>query len=371
MTLKGFSLLNGLPFLGADKAVHVLLNSHTIEQAEQLQIALGARRFARGHYQGRVLAIDPHRPRSYSKRQMRRHCKDQTSKPFRTAQQFFSFDVDTQQPCAFTLSTSAHSAAQAAPDLLRVTAAILPPKFTSAKKEGKTPPFLLADTEHCVSSLADYVDQKTPFDLMTPFARRKTAEKRWRELSPDAFTRHWAGYATATLHHTFRHGNGGPYWEVVQRLGERKEEWFFSGFLLTRLRDEAASLTQDYPARWHLEEFYNFQQAMGWERAGTMNLHIRYNHLSMALLAQAALSQLRARLGEPHRSWTSQHLADELFRRLSGDVRVEGERIVVTYYHAPARVRECYENLQASLCAEQVNPRIPWLYNYKLAIRFR
>jgi hypothetical protein len=35
------------------------------------------------------------------------------------------------------------------------------------------------------------------------------------------------------------------------------------------------ALTVDYPKRWHAEEFFNAHQALGWDRAGTMNLNIR------------------------------------------------------------------------------------------------
>ena len=50
-----------------------------------------------------------------------------------------------------------------------------------------------------------------------------------------------------------------------------------------------------------------------------------------------------------------------------------GETVVVTYYNAPdaARLRRHYEDLPAKLKAEQVDPRLPWLYDFKLDFRFR
>jgi hypothetical protein len=59
----GFALLQGLPFLGTDPAVHQLLAGHTIAQAHELQRALGQRRQACGDYAGKVLIVDPHRTR--------------------------------------------------------------------------------------------------------------------------------------------------------------------------------------------------------------------------------------------------------------------------------------------------------------------
>jgi len=132
-------------------------------------------------------------------------------------------------------------------------------------------------------------------------------------------------------------------------------------------------LTRDYPKRWHVEEFFNTHQALGWKRAGTMNLNIRYGQMTMALLAQAAIHTLRQRLGEPVCDWDAAHMATSLFQGLDGDIRVTEDTIVVTYYNAPnvERLREHYEDLPGKLECENVDPRIPWLYNFKLDFRFR
>ena len=67
---RGFELANGLPFLASDTAVHELLASHTVNDAIRLQLALGKLRRASRDFQGKVLAIDPHRVPSHSRRQM-------------------------------------------------------------------------------------------------------------------------------------------------------------------------------------------------------------------------------------------------------------------------------------------------------------
>ena len=45
----------------------------------------------------------------------------------------------------------------------------------------------------------------------------------------------------------------------------------------------------------------------------------------------------------------------------------------MTYYNArdAAQLRRHYEDLPAKLKAEQVDPRLPWLYGFKLDFRFR
>ena len=75
VALRGFETLNGLPFLATDTAMHFLLDSHAVAEAQRLQVALGKIRRVSGHYAGKLLLIDPHRPLSYSRRHMRRHRK--------------------------------------------------------------------------------------------------------------------------------------------------------------------------------------------------------------------------------------------------------------------------------------------------------
>ena len=66
LSQKGFELANGLPFVASDGAVHNLLDEHTVAESQQLQIALGKIRQTFGHFSGRLLAVDPHRIRTYS-----------------------------------------------------------------------------------------------------------------------------------------------------------------------------------------------------------------------------------------------------------------------------------------------------------------
>src|SRR5262249_9728542 len=55
-----FELINGLPFLATDVAIHELLGARTVADSLHLQVALGKVRRASGHFRGRVLAVDPH-----------------------------------------------------------------------------------------------------------------------------------------------------------------------------------------------------------------------------------------------------------------------------------------------------------------------
>lgn len=67
------------------------------------------------------------------------------------------------------------------------------------------------------------------------------------------------------------------------------------------------------------------------------------------------------------------HLAKALLGGMEGDIRVKQDTIVVTYYNAQnvEGLREQYENLPQRLGNEHIDPRISWLYDFKLDFRFR
>jgi hypothetical protein len=366
LTQQGFELANGLPFLATDSAIHHLLAEHTIEDCEELQVTLGKLRQASGDFRGRWLAVDPHRTRSYSQRQMRRHQMDKHCRPAKTCQTFWLLDADTHQPVCFTTGTSSRTVVQATPPLIDLAARIL-------SIDEANPALVLADAEHFSGALASSVYHRRGFDLLTPMSQTKALRKQMASIPADRFTPRWAGYATAKLPYKMRDSEE-TFWQYAQRFAERPEQWTFKSFLCTADRDEVEALTEAFPDRWHVEEFFHANQSLGWQKAGTLNLNIRYARMTMALLAQAVIAQLRQRVGEPLQAWDADHLAKALFSGLDGDVRVMGgDTILVTYYNAPnvELLRRHYEDLPGKLEAENIDPRVPWLYDFKLDFRFR
>ena len=81
---------------------------------------------------------------------------------------------------------------------------------------------------------------------------------------------------------------------------------------------------------------------LGWRRAGTQNLNIRYGQMTLALIAQTVLSQLRQRLSEPFRDWEAGHFANAVLQGLDGDVRVTGDIV-------PARVIRTSDNSRPTI----------------------
>lgn len=359
----GFELANGLPFVATDQAIHQLLGDLTVADAMKLQVMLGKLRLASGHFKGEIVAIDPHRTKSHSKRNMRKRSEKGERRPYKRAQTFWALDADSEQPLCFTAGTASRSAGEATPGLLDLVADILQPA------PGQT--LILADSEHYTIDLITDVHQRTGFDLLVPLPSRKPYRQAFKEIPDEQFTRRWAGYATAKLPFKLNKKDSGKYYQFAERFGERSEEYEYKGFLCTSDRDELDPLVTEYPKRWHVEEFFNANQALGWKRAGTMNLNIRYGQMTTALIAQAVTHQLRKRLSKPYSQWDANHMAKDLFHGLEGDVRVNDDTIVVTYYNAPEDLRCHYEGLPDTLVRDNVEPTIPWLYNYRLDFRFK
>jgi hypothetical protein len=369
LSQKGFEVANGLPFVPTDQAVHDWLESHTVAEAQAMQLALGKLRRARRHFGGRWLALDPHRLKSHTRRQMRRHRFNATDKPAKMCQTFFLFAAQKEQPVGFTLASAAPSVIQVTPTLLAMAAEILPASASASA----TQPLIPADKEHYREELFRAVHQQGSFDLLCALPALPNHRKRWSQIPPEQFTERWPGYATLTQAYRFKEAPDVLYYELVQRTGVRPKDYYYQAFLSTSRRAEVQALTQEYPQRGHVEEFFNFDQALGWHRAGTLNLNVRYGHMTLALLAQAAIHQFRQRLGPPFADWDATHFARNLFEGLQGDIRVSHDTIWVTYYKAPnvERLRRHYEHLPEKLAREGIKPEIPWLYNFKLDFRFK
>src|SRR3989304_5563579 len=254
--------------------------------------------------------------------------------------------------------------AEPTPELLHMATRILQPE------PGQT--LVLADSEHFTAELIDQVHGQTHFQLLVPMPNTRSLQRQLKAIAPEQFIPRWAGFATCKLPYRLT-PSPTTYHQFVQRSGETPEVGSFSAYLATCDRDEVEALANEYPQRWHVEEFFNTDQKLGWKRAGTLNLNIRYGQMTLALVAQAVLHQLGGRGGDPVTQWDAPHLAKDLLQGLDGDVGVNRDTIIITYYNAPNadQLRSHYEDLPGRLESEGVDPRIPWLYDFKLDFRFK
>ena len=182
----------------------------------------------------------------------------------------------------------------------------------------------------------------------------------------------WAGYAVGES--KYQPAVDQPaIRQIVQRTGETETDYAYKAFVTNSQMSAEVLMTLLFPQRWNIEEFFNLESALGWNRASTLNLHIRFAKLTMALIAQAAIYQLRTKLPGDIKNWTAQSMARKLFNGIDGDLRVKNDTIIVTFYNAPQAdiLKKHYVDLPQQLEAQGLDPRVPWLYNFKVDYRFK
>lgn len=358
---QGFSLVNGLSFLATDESIHRILDAKPISDYADFQSALMKIRMLDGHYGdgGRILAIDPHRIGSATKRTMVQKKKRPELPSAKMMQTFFCNDTGTGQPLAFTLSASGKTCSQATIQLLDMVGEVM----------GHQKALVLADKEHFTTEIAEYFEGSPAVDILMPAPDLKGIRERITGLD---YRQLWPGYSVAETAFSFRNSDR-KLRLIVQRESAAGKQDIYKSFLTTSDKEPEELLSVAYPKRWAIEEFFNSEGDMGWNRASTFNLNIRYGRQSLALLAQAAAFRLRKNLPEPCKNWTAAMLSEKLFTNMEGDIRVRGDSIIVTYYkdHEILGLREKYKNISRQLENENISPKIPWLFDYKLEFRFK
>jgi hypothetical protein len=228
---------------------------------------------------------------------------------------------------------------------------------------------ILADKEHFTEKLIREISQNYQFEYLVPALSTVRIKKIERSLS---YKMQWAGYAVAETMFNFS-GCKEKYRLIIQREGETEPHYRYKSFLSLSDKPATTLLSEMYSERWSIEEFFNFDGAMGFDRASTFNLNIRYGKMSLALLAQAASYQFRQKLPKPYDRWNATHLSDAIFNKIDGDIRVKEDTIIVTCYNAPKdlKLQDNYQNLPRKLLSQGIDPRVPWLYNFKVDFRFK
>jgi hypothetical protein len=355
---QGFELINGLTNIATDKEIHHLLNKHTILESEQLQKALGKIRYSIGDYKGKILAIDPHRIESCSNRIMPKKKKKDKSIAEKVLQTFFCIDTDTRQPIFFKIGTSSQTVSEVTIGLLEVVREIIPKNS-----------IFLADNEHFTERIIRKFVEDGQYDILIPLPRTKKVHQIVSNLK---YEKYWAGYSIGEGKYKFNDSST-EVRLIAQCCGEKASEYNYKAFAFTGNCSAVEMLTEAYPERWSIEEFFNFESDLGWKKASTLNLNIRFGKMSLALIAQSLLCEFRKKLPTSFQKWTSEHLANSFFHTIDSDIRVKDDTIIVTLYNFPEELnlKKHYERLPHILENKNINPKVPWLYDFKVDFRFR
>jgi hypothetical protein len=273
-------------------------------------------------------------------------------------QTFFCNDVVSGQPLGFTLASTGKTCSNATLDLLQLI-----------ERAGVNEGLVLADKEHFTQSISDYFHHHPTLDMLIPAPNIGSVTKHFNQIEYEPL---WAGYAIGETNFNYK-GSPLRYRLIVQREGELPEQYRYKAFISTSKENAQTLLTQIFDQRWSIEEFFNFEGDMGWNRASTFNLNVRYGKQSLALLAQAATHQLKSKLPQPYSQWSAASLAEKVLTNMEGDIRVKDDKIIITYYkdHEPLGLKNIYANIDQQLENQGISPKIPWLFDYKLQFNFK
>lgn len=354
---QGFATANGLSFLAADEPVHELLDSCCVEDYQDAQKKLYHLREIQGHYgDEHVYAIDPHRITSSTNRITPARKKTSNSPATKVLQTFFCTDANTGQPVLFTNGSAGKTCTSATIKLMELM------KSTGVK-EG----LFLADKEHFTLEIAEWFSQNPGYEILMPAPEIKKIKEQYLVQN---YERKWAGYAIGEAKYQFNESDI-ELRLIIQREGETA--YRYKGFLTNSTKDATYLISDSYPERWTIENFFNFEGSHGWDRASTHNLNIKYGKQTIALIAQAATHQLKKKLPGEYNKWTAKTLAEKVLTNIDGDIRVAHDKIIVTFYgdHKKLNLKQNYSEISKQLTQEGINPKIPWLLDYELEFRFK
>jgi len=356
---QGFDILNGLPFIATDKEIHKVLSKRTIEESKELQKVLGMIRQDRGDYKGKVIALDPHRIVSYSERIMPKKKSKRTEPSKKVIQTFFAIDAETGQPIGFEIGFSSETVSKATINLMDIIREVIPYN-----------PLIISDCEHYTEAITSFMKRDDRFDIMIPAPSNTKIKKIAMGLD---YKPYWAGYYIAETEFKIGKEQKENLRLIVQREGEKESDYKYKGFVTTGHQFSLEILTKQFPKRWTIEEFFNFEGAIGWDKANSLNLNIRYGKMTLAMITQSLIYKLKEKLPKPYREWETKHFSEMLFKTFNGDIRVKDEKIIVTLYGIPENLglKNHYENLPEKLEKENINPKVPWLYDFKVDFRFK
>ena len=331
-----------------------------MQEYEQMQENLLRLRKLNGHYRDgkAVLALDPHRIPSATQRAMPKKKKRPGEPSKKMLQTFFCNDVMSGQPLGFTLASTGKTCSKATLDLIHFI-----------ERAGIHEGLILADKEHFTQAISDYFYHHPTLNMLIPAPNFQSVTKNFNKIN---YQRFWAGYAIGETEFSYQ-GSPLKYRLIVQREGEIPGQYSYKAFISTSKEDAQTLLAQTFDKRWSIEEFFNFEGHMGWNRASTFNLNIRYGKQTLALLSQAATYQLKSKLPRPYSQWSAPFLAEKVLTNMEGDIRVKDDKIIITYYkdHESLGLNKIYSHIDRQLLNEGISPKIPWLYNFKLQFRFK
>ena len=351
-----FALLAGLPFLPSPATQYRYLQSVSCKSALDFQVALGKKLVALGQITpGPPINIDGHNVPTYSRKEMKQSYLTKEGRYGKAIRCFYTQDQTSKKPLIAMATYSGTSVAQATDEIAVRTRDILDGRY-----------MLVADKEWYIGRLIQELHEQYGISILVPVKKSSSRVAEFESISFDKY--HTSEFGTIAAVYTTMKDFKGP----LQMFLKRQPDGKMFGLITPEQTLESESAMPTYTKRWRIEGFFNENDFLGINRLPSLNLNAIQTMLCFRLVAYHVMDNLRNGLGEDYASKTPESIYREFISGVQGRIELKSDTIVVHVYnfkheHAIASIMS---NLEVKLEKANVNPRIPWLGNRRLAFRF-
>ena len=352
-----FGLLAGLPFLPSPSTQYRHLQRYSIKEGLSLQSALGKKMLQLGQIKTTEspINIDAHNIKTYSRKEMKKSYITQDKKYGKAIRTFYTQDQISKKPLMAIASYSGTSVSQITEKLVKETKEILKRNF-----------IMVADKEWYCGQLIQDLHKKHGVSILVPVKRSQKRLNEFETVPIDQYNNSISGNIAAV--YTTMKNFSGPLLLMLKKNPDGK---FFA--LITpnqRLTEDDAFPI--YTKRWNIEQFFGENSFLGINHLPSLNLNAIQMTLSLRLLAFQVFDNFRNDLGAPYNRKTAKIIHREFIDGVQGQIQLKGDTIMIKIFgfEHEAAAASIFTNLENKLRSTNVDPRIPWLGNRKLAFKF-
>ena len=352
-----FGALSGLPFLCSPSTEYRFLTGIPTESSEQFQISLGHRLLELGHIGDKIVNMDAHSIPLYSRKEMKASYISQEKIYGKAIRAFYTQDQERGKPLFVQACYSGTTAGQATPALVEATQSILGGTFLS-----------VTDKEWYVAQLLEYLDKIYKIEVLLPVKR---TAKRLQEMEAIDFQTFKAKAGDPPLATLFTALDG--FTGRLRLFVKRNPDGTLFGLITNKKYLRARSAMKIYSRRWRIENWFNENSFLGLNCLPSLELHAIQAALTLRLVAHHLMDNFRMNLASKFAKMTPELIHRHFIRGVQGKVQLKKEQIHIDIYgfRHQAMVKNIFTNLENKLLAKGIDPRVPWLNNYKLHFEFK
>jgi len=351
-----FGLLFGLPFLPSPSTQYRHVQSVSVKEGLDFQVALGRRLVELSQVSaGFPVNIDAHNVKIYSRKEMKQSYLTKEERYGKTIRTFYTQDQQSSKPLLAMAAYSGTKVAQVTQRITQLTRDILERDF-----------LMVADKEWYCGQLLNELHKTYGVSLLVPVKRSKTRVAEFAAVPWEAYEK-IAGDSIAVVYTAMKDFDG----PLQLFLKKRPDGKYFA--LLTPHKDVTKEMVMPtYTKRWRIETFFGQNHFLGIDHLPSLNLNAIQAMLSLRLVAFHAMDNFRHDLGAEHISKTPELIYRHFLDGVQGRVQLRGDLITVSIYgfKHDREVASIFLNLESKLIRAGVDPRIPWLGNRRLEFKF-